>query len=271
MAATLKSDVAEGFAIMLSTPSTSHVNFDNIYEPAEDSFLLLDTLSSAAETAYLKERFPKHTASPLVLEVGTGSGIVLAFVAAHANDLFGRSDLSLLATDLNLLAVGAAHGTTQRSLSHAHPGRHDRAGFLDVVAADLAGPVRHGQIDVLIFNPPYVPTEEVPPVPAELEQPTTVLKSDEKFDRDSKLLALSYAGGQDGMVVTNRLLEDIPVLLSQRGIAYILLCAQNKPAVVCDRVRRWDGIWTAEIVGHSGKTAGWERLCIMRVSRKEQG
>ena len=45
---------------MLPTPSTSHVNYNRIYEPAEDSFLLLDTLASPSETTFLRIRFPPN-------------------------------------------------------------------------------------------------------------------------------------------------------------------------------------------------------------------
>ena len=63
---------------MLPTPDTSHVPYKRVYEPAEDSYLLLDTLSSAVETEYLQKAFPDI--APLVVEVGTGSGVVLVFV-----------------------------------------------------------------------------------------------------------------------------------------------------------------------------------------------
>jgi release factor glutamine methyltransferase len=75
---------------MLPTPSTSHISFFNtIYEPAEDSFLLLDTLSNETESAWLKDRFPQQTSSPLVIEIGTGSGVVIAFLAANARAILG--------------------------------------------------------------------------------------------------------------------------------------------------------------------------------------
>ncbi|QIX00472.1 hypothetical protein AMS68_005989 [Peltaster fructicola] len=249
---------------MLPTPSTSHVSFENIYEPAEDSYLLLDTLSSAAEVDFLTKRFPSASAPPIVLEVGTGSGVVLAFVGQNAARLFGRPDVALLGSDINLLAARASHATATRALSDAHTDRHDRAGLLDIVTADLAGPIKHHEVDVLIFNPPYVPTECVPEA---VVIGDTALSSHATFERDSQLLALSYAGGVDGMATTWRLLEAVPTLLSERGVAFILLCAQNKPEQVKEHIRQWPGSWKAETVGTSGKKAGWEKLCIVRVWR----
>lgn len=251
---------------MLPTPSTSHVSFDNIYEPAEDSYLLLDTLSSASETAFLADRFPAGTPTPLVTEVGVGSGVVLAFAAANAQTVFGRSDVGFLGTDVNPLAAKAALQTVETAVAEAKDTAAGRSAVLGTVISDLTSAVRNQEIDVLIFNPPYVPT---PDLPEQLQHfdPAQPLDSHALFERDSKLLELSYAGGADGMETTNRLLEQLPQALSERGVAYILLCAQNKPDDVKARIRAWQGGWAAETVGSSGKKAGWERLCIIRVWR----
>lgn len=71
------------------------------------------------------------------------------------------------------------------------------------------------------------------------------------------------------METTDRLIEALPVVLSERGLAYILLCAQNKPEEVKERIRVMggEGKWKAETVGTSGKQAGWEKLQIVRVWR----
>jgi release factor glutamine methyltransferase len=67
-------------------------------------------------------------------------------------------------------------------------------------------------------------------------------------------------------VVTNRMLEQVPEILSKgRGVAYVLLCAQNKPEVVKQRIKDWGSGWMAETVRASGKKAGWEKLVIVRI------
>ncbi|KAK4497339.1 hypothetical protein PRZ48_011790 [Zasmidium cellare] len=246
---------------MLPTPSTSHVDPSRIYEPAEDSYLLLDTLSSGSETAFLQQRFPPETPCPLVLEVGTGSGVVLAFVNAHAKRILGRSDVAALGTDVNSFACKAAAQTVKLAASESGIG----GALLDVVLGDLASSLIPGSVDVLIFNPPYVPTEELPTQPENVADEG--LSRDAEFERDSHLLSLSYAGGVDGMETTNRLLEQIPQVLSRRGVAYVLLCKQNKPREVVQQIQGWPGGWNAEIVGSSGKQAGWEKLCVVRIWR----
>jgi release factor glutamine methyltransferase len=251
---------------MLPTPSTSHVCFDRVYEPAEDSYLLLDTLSSTSEKEFLRNRFSTEGStprdgSPIVLEVGVGSGVVLAFVAANAGAIFGRDDVLTLGTDLNRFACEAAAQTVRNAIQSPKS-----SVFLDIVNGDLASSIRPHSIDVFIFNPPYVPAELPDFARHEQFNATPAAQQRTTFEQDSYLLELSYAGGEDGMAVTNRMLEQIPEILSRtRGVGYLLLCAQNKPEKVQQGIRDWGADWNAETVGSSGKKAGWEKLQIVRI------
>lgn len=264
---------------MLPTPSTSHVDTERIYEPSEDSFLFLDTLSSASEIAFLTQRFgtqaddDSNQTSPVVLEVGTGSGVVLAFVCAQAQKIFGRSDVLAFGTDINRFACNASRETVQRACAGSSKGGlgqgqiGNESQLLAVMEADLTSPFRPGTIDVLLFNPPYVPSEEVPLV---VQSGSSKQEANAGLNNDSHLLSLSYEGGKEGMEVTNRLLDQLPDILNkERGVAYILLCHQNRPAVVMEMIQGWGLSWSVEIVGKSGKQAGWEKLVIMRVSREK--
>ncbi|RAL16239.1 S-adenosylmethionine-dependent methyltransferase [Aspergillus homomorphus CBS 101889] len=293
---------------MLPTPCTSHVSFDTIYEPAEDSYLFLDTLSSASETAWLTQHF-RTGPSPLILEVGSGSGVVLAFVAGNAPTLLGRADILSLSTDLNRAACLATCETVRKAIDAQQPPAHPnttpestttpptpettipRSTHLTSLHTSLATPLREKTVDLLLFNPPYVPTESVPRAPTPADFPDPHPNTSEKvkgkgrdFERESYLLSLTYAGGKDGMEITELLLRDLPRVLSERGVAYVLLCAQNQPQKVVERIRtsgfsegeeglgdteegQGKGKWCAEIAGSSGVKAGWERLVIVRIWR----
>ncbi|KAF9878975.1 hypothetical protein CkaCkLH20_03208 [Colletotrichum karsti] len=251
---------------MLPTPDTSHVPFDRVYEPAEDSYLLLDTLSAPSETAFLTSRFGSDSGSaPLVVEVGTGSGVVIGFVAAQAQKLFGTRNVLTAGLDLNSFACRATNGTVGRARKENE--ETSCHAWLGATMSDLTSPLRSGVVDVLIFNPPYVPSSELPDQSSE-----TLLIGERKttFDEDSYFLSLSYAGGKDGMETTDRLIEALPAVLSARGCAYILLCAQNKPQDVKSRIEGFGNGWQALTVGESGKQAGWEKLQIIRVWRDRQ-
>lgn len=59
---------------LIPTPSTSHLtaaDFDSVYEPAEDTFILLDALE--ADLSLLAN-------SRVCLEIGSGSGCVSTFL-----------------------------------------------------------------------------------------------------------------------------------------------------------------------------------------------
>lgn len=254
---------------MLPTPDTSHVPYTHVYEPSEDSFLLLDTLSSLSETTFLTGRFGGDdgaAAAALVVEIGPGSGVVLAFIAAHATTLLGAPTALVTGVDINPFASAATAATVQKAIATA-AADDDRRGnggggvFLGTLTGDLAGPLRAGCVDVLVFNPPYVPTEAVPPREGDEDEGGG-------FESQSRLLALAYAGGRDGMETTDRLLEALPSLLSPRGCAYVLLCAQNRPDDVKARICLWGREWRAETVGTSGKMAGRERLVVVRAWRE---
>lgn len=80
---------------MLPTPSymISDEQRESVYEPAEDTFLLLDALEKDAEV--LRDRDVS-----IVVEVGCGSGVVSAFCA----QLLQRP-ACILATDVNFMAL----------------------------------------------------------------------------------------------------------------------------------------------------------------------
>lgn len=246
---------------MLPTPSTSHVSFDTVYEPAEDSFLLLDTLSSRNEKSWLAGRFQNSYPAPLVLEVGTGSGVVIAFLASNAREIFGQDILSM-GVDINENACRATSVTVQRALAE----QGSQSVFLGPICADLFSANIPAAVDVLVFNPPYVPTAELPILP-----PTDNIVED-RYEYNSRLLELSYAGGIDGMETTSRLLLALPQILSDRGIAYILLCARNKPEDVKAAIPTLlKGKWAVDTVGDSGRKGGYEKLVIIRIARQQIG
>ncbi len=100
----------------------------DVYEPAEDSYLLIRAL--------------KHFdfKDKEVLEIGTGTGIIAIEVAKKG----GR----VLATDINPKAVKLAKENAK--LYNVN---------IDVVESDLFEKVNK-KFDFILFNPPYLPTDE---------------------------------------------------------------------------------------------------------------
>jgi release factor glutamine methyltransferase len=104
----------------MTTPTTP-LNHDEVYQPAEDTFLLLK--------AALAEARPADS----VLEIGCGSGFI--------SQELGPKVARILATDINPHAVRAA-----------------KARGVEVVRADLFRGVK-GKFDLILFNAPYLPTQ----------------------------------------------------------------------------------------------------------------
>eukprot|EP00124_Ichthyophonus_hoferi_P002191 Ihof_evm14s139 gene=Ihof_evmTU14s139 len=175
---------------MHPTPDLTGIDYDSVYEPAEDTFLFLDALEK--DLAFLKALEPK-----VCLEVGSGSGCVITFLGT----LLGNTQW-LLSTDVNHLAAKTTLATSRRN----------HVNSVEPIICDLLSglvPRLNGLVDVLLFNPPYVvtPSEEV----------------------GTKDIAASWAGGVDGREVTDRLLPLIPNILSQNGCFYIVVLPENKP------------------------------------------
>ena len=105
------------------------INTDaNVYVPAEDSYLLADNL----------EIKPNQS----VLEIGTGSGIV-AMYASRLTD-------SITVTDINFDACELAKKNF----------RANGIENIEILFGNLFEPVKTRKFDVILFNTPYLPTEE---------------------------------------------------------------------------------------------------------------
>mmetsp|Transcript_1985 Transcript_1985/g.3915 ORF Transcript_1985/g.3915 Transcript_1985/m.3915 type:complete len:180 (+) Transcript_1985:1-540(+) len=113
----------------------------------------------------------------------------------------GRESIMHYVTDINPDAIRIAKWTAEVNgipLEEFH-----------AIQCDLASKI-NDPVDVLIFNPPYVPTpdEEV----------------------GSNGIEASWAGGKDGRVVLDRALSDISRLLAfPHGVAYVVVVDDNYP------------------------------------------
>ena len=131
---------------------------EGVYDPGEDSYLLVD--------AALKEARPGDRA----LEVGTGSGVVSLFI---------RDITEIVATDISPYACANA-----------------RLNGVEVVRTDLFSGIC-GRFDLIIFNPPYLPTAEDERLPSWLDR--------------------AFNGGLSGRDEIVRFLADIDRVLAPGG------------------------------------------------------
>jgi release factor glutamine methyltransferase len=103
--------------------------YEDVYEPAEDSFLF-------AENLHVPE-------GGVVLDVGTGCGILAVWAAKTAS--------RVVAVDLNPFAIRCAQRNTQLNRL---------GGKIDFVQADLFAALSSSAcFDLVLFNAPYLPSE----------------------------------------------------------------------------------------------------------------
>ncbi|KAM6420460.1 methyltransferase N6AMT1 isoform 1-T1 [Pluvialis apricaria] len=187
----------------LPTPRYDHVGpegpFGDVYEPAEDTFLLLDALERDA--ARLRE-----AGVEICLEIGSGSGVVSTFLASS---IIGSNAL-YICTDINPMAAYCTLETALLNNVHLQP-----------VITDLVkglSPRLNGKVDLLVFNPPYVvtPSEEV----------------------ESRGIEASWAGGKKGREVMDRVFPLVPDLLSPGGLFYLVTIKENNPDEILETMKK---------------------------------
>lgn len=139
------------------------------------------------EEAQRAARAPGSTGPRLVADVGTGTGCLAVTLAREF------SAARFVATDTSRAALAFA------SLNAS---RHGVASRIALVEADLLEGV-HGQFDLIVSNPPYVPQGDVPSLPPEVRQ----------FEPIEALV-----GGADGLDVIRRLLAQADARLRAGGL-----------------------------------------------------
>ena len=143
---------------------------DNVYVPAEDSYLLADNLEIEANQS--------------VLEIGTGSGIVAMYASRLAK--------SVTATDINFDACELASKNFEAN------GIEN----VEILFGNMFEPVKNRKFDVILFNTPYLPTEE--------------------GDVIDDTINYAFDGGLNGRKVIDLFLDEVSNHLNDGGIVQMI-------------------------------------------------
>lgn len=143
---------------------------DNVYIPAEDSYLLADNLE-------IKQ-------GQSVLEIGTGSGIV-AMYASRLTDKITVTDINFDACEL------ARKNFEDNGIKN-----------IEILFGNLFEPVENRKFDVILFNTPYLPTED-----------------DEVID---DTINYAFDGGLNGRKVIDIFLDEVGNHLNDGGIVQMI-------------------------------------------------
>jgi release factor glutamine methyltransferase len=165
----------------------------------------------------------------LAIDVGTGSGCIACALASE------RPDLDVIAVDVSPAATAIARDNA-RAL--------DLAARVRVVAADLFDGIRDLGADLIVSNPPYLPTALVPELPPEvrIHEPT-----------------LALDGGGDGLALIRRIVTTARRCLRPSGALLVETAGgdQAEAAAALLRAAGWDQVAVrADLVGIERFVAG---------------
>jgi len=129
--------------------------------------------------------------APRIADLGTGSGCVALTLAAEI------PAATVVATDLSEAALAVAAANARR---------HDLAGRVELIAGSWADPLRGREFDVVVSNPPYIPSAELAALAGDV--------------RDHEP-ALALDGGEDGLDAYRALLPSLAAILAPGGWAAV--------------------------------------------------
>lgn len=157
------------------------------------------------ETELLVELVVQHVAElpkqeQSILDIGTGTGAIALSL------LHELSGCRVLAIDIDAAALALAQ-------ENARALELDDSARLQILQDDLASsligePKQQGSFDVVVSNPPYIPTHEYQQLPAEIA----------RFES-----ALALDGGADGLAVFERIVPQAEILLKAGGLLAVEL------------------------------------------------
>ncbi|XP_026816536.1 methyltransferase N6AMT1 [Rhopalosiphum maidis] len=268
----------------------------SVYEPAEDTFLMLDVLELDLEQV-INTRLSKNNTvvgsttkcGPLlVVELGSGFGILTAAISMALNNTLSSIAVGshCIAVDMNPIACRKTVMTCKHNDVEVDAIRGDLLTWMrqpeKTNANNDSNKEVYGPIDILLFNPPYVrgPEGEQAPTPRIAKIDT---KDQVAHDRQLAIMADAawLGGGPDGVDVLKRALHQAADLLSEFGVFYALMIDYNYNALVRDEMQArrdradqniyYDDLNNIELTTFGSTPASRPLICTRILSRNVPG
>ena len=183
-------------------------DFKNVYEPAEDTFLLIDSITNDLINEKEKNKFLNPIKS---IEIGCGNGLVSCCYL----DILKKENFKLekhFCIDINKDALNL----TEKLIKNYN--LNDKVYFIE---SDLFSNFQNNEkFDIIIFNPPYVTTD------------------DDEYKRalEKKDIYASWAGGKKGSETIFKFISQLKDFIKDDSIIYLLLSKENEFFKIIDDI-----------------------------------
>lgn len=193
-----------------------------VYLPSDDTDLLLEVIEEKITKA--NKNYKK------AIEIGSGNAFLSLAIYGNVKELYS--------TDINPIVIDYLLNVKERYNLEK----------MKVVYSNLFDSIDETEkFDLIIFNPPYVPTEE--------------LSEDEDLDEINGY-DLAVNGGIEGREIIDKFIEQLPNHLLEKGECYLLISSLNNPIEIIENLKHKK--LNAEIIG--SKKLFFEELFVLKIN-----
>ena len=179
-------------------------DFKNVYEPAEDTFLLIDSITNDLDKNKLFNPIKS-------IEIGCGNGLVSCCYL----DILKKENFKLekhFCIDINKDALNL----TEKLIKNYN--LNNNVFFIE---SDLFSNFKNNEkFDIIIFNPPYVTTDD----------------DEYKRSLEKKDIYASWAGGKKGSETIFKFISQLKNFIKEDSIIYLLLSKENEYLKIIDDI-----------------------------------
>jgi HemK-related putative methylase len=191
-----------------------------VYIPSEDTDLMIEALD--------EEIIKKNRNFNKAIEIGSGNGFLSLEIYNNVNKLYS-TDINPIVID-HLLNIKDKYNLDKQKIVYSN--------LFDSIDEEE-------KFDLLIFNPPYVPTDDL-----------------EKEDDTINGYDLAVNGGVEGREIIDKFISQLPNHLEKEGICYLLVSSLNNPIEIIENLKKQN--LKTEI--KKAKKLFFEELLILKIT-----
>jgi release factor glutamine methyltransferase len=162
-----------------------------------------DVLIPQPDTEILVEeviRIAQDIDNPVILDLCTGSGAIAVSIAKYV------PNVKIIATDISKKALDIAKQNAKLN---------GVANTIEFVESDLFDKLKNQKFDIIVSNPPYIPTEDIKKLPKDVQGEPT----------------LALDGGKDGLDFYKKIAKDGYKFLNRQGFLCLEIGYNQKDTV----------------------------------------